>query len=362
MSTFVRNIRRIFQRNTPPPECLFFTMLRYSLGIGGEVPSHISREEWQEMYVTADRQAMLGIFFEGIRRMPQKPALPRILFLNWYAQAQYISGANRMATGTSRKWTGFFAAHGHRSCILKGQGNALMYPSPESRTPGDVDIYVEGDKEEIIQLLEREGIKGESCAHHFRVETDEKVETEIHFLATQGSMNKEKNARLQSWLTDELRYLRDAEGFCVPTARFNRIMQLSHMQHHFVVNGITLRQLTDYYFVLLQEEDVDMHEELKRFGLREFAEGVMYIMQTYFHLPDKYLLARPHKRRGEAIMSAVMDGGFFGRYANDATRQEGFLCRNIYHTVNILNNIMLFPTEYCEEGKKYLARFWQRIR
>lgn len=360
MKNLVGNIRRIFERNTLPADSMLFLMLRYSLGISEELPSHISHEDWQEMFTTADRQAMLGIFFDGIKRMPENLRPPKLLIFNWYAQSQYIAKANSLATETAIRWTAFFASHGVKSCILKGQGNALMYPNPEARTPGDVDIYVEGDKEDIIELLDNEGIKGEVTGHHFRIEMEDDVETEVHFLATQGSMNKKKNARLQAWLTQELHETREADGFRVPTPRFNRIMQLSHMQHHFVVNGITLRQLTDYYFVLLQEENVDMHDELKRFGLREFAEGVMYIMHTYFHMPEKHLLTRPHKRRGEAIMSAVMNGGYFGIYANDVTKHEGFISRNLYHTVDILYHIMLFPTEFCEEGKKYLSRFLRK--
>ena len=38
----------------------------------------------------------------------------------------------------------WFRKKGFRTCILKGQGNAMMYPNPCSRTPGDFDIWVEG--------------------------------------------------------------------------------------------------------------------------------------------------------------------------------------------------------------------------
>lgn len=34
----------------------------------------------------------------------------------------------------------WFRKKGFRTCILKGQGNALMYPNPYSRTPDDIDI------------------------------------------------------------------------------------------------------------------------------------------------------------------------------------------------------------------------------
>ena len=35
---------------------------------------------------------------------------------------------------------------GFANCILKGQGNALLYPDPYMRTPGDIDIYLEGGR------------------------------------------------------------------------------------------------------------------------------------------------------------------------------------------------------------------------
>lgn len=37
---------------------------------------------------------------------------------------------------------------GFECCILKGLGNALMYPNPYSMTPGDMDILVRPKTEE----------------------------------------------------------------------------------------------------------------------------------------------------------------------------------------------------------------------
>ena len=36
---------------------------------------------------------------------------------------------------------------------LKGQGNSLMYPVPECRTPGDIDIWVFGDRKDITRFV-----------------------------------------------------------------------------------------------------------------------------------------------------------------------------------------------------------------
>ena len=48
-----------------------------------------------------------------------------------------------------------FEQEGFRCCILKGQGNALLYPDPYMRTPGDIDIYLEGGRKRIMEYVNR---------------------------------------------------------------------------------------------------------------------------------------------------------------------------------------------------------------
>ena len=40
---------------------------------------------------------------------------------------------------------------GLRCCILKGQENALMYPNPYSRTPGDIDVWIDASRERNME-------------------------------------------------------------------------------------------------------------------------------------------------------------------------------------------------------------------
>ena len=42
--------------------------------------------------------------------------------------------------------------NGFPNCILKGQGNALMYPDPYARVPGDIDIWLDGGREKILDF------------------------------------------------------------------------------------------------------------------------------------------------------------------------------------------------------------------
>lgn len=41
---------------------------------------------------------------------------------------------------------------GYSCCILKGQGNVVLYPNPLIRIPGDVDVLVNAGRDEIRSL------------------------------------------------------------------------------------------------------------------------------------------------------------------------------------------------------------------
>ena len=46
-----------------------------------------------------------------------------------------------------------FENEGFANCILKGQGNALLYPDHYMRTPGDIDIYLAGGRKRVMQYI-----------------------------------------------------------------------------------------------------------------------------------------------------------------------------------------------------------------
>lgn len=342
-------------------EQLFFTMLRYAMGISDSLPEKLSEADWVDIHRVSKQQALLGVMYTGIKRMPEALRPPRRLLLQWYGEAERVARANALVSEEARRFSSLFAERGYRTCILKGQGNARLYPEPLARTPGDVDIWVEGDREAIISLVHQMGFTGNVIRHHMEFVSSRGVPIEVHFCPASGSWNPSVNRVLQQWLRNEIAVTEEWDGYRVPTARFNRVMQLSHLLRHLVSSGVGLRHLMDYYYVLRQEICEPMDEELRRLGLLRFTRAVMYVMEEVFHLEESYFPVQIDRTLGRKVLKVVMRGGDFGTSDPLApVGEKNFLKRNILHTLVHIQKYHLFPGESFWHGIARWKRFFAK--
>ena len=264
----------------------FFHLLRYSIGATNVVPQEIVDDEWEDVYLIAQQQSLLGVLFYGIEKHPEMRP-PRELLLKWYAISEQIRGANERTNRIAVKVCERFRKNGFRTCVLKGQGNTLNYPDPHVRSSGDVDVWVAGGEEKVLAFARE--IVGETkiCYHHVDFKAVDGVEVEAHYRPSFLN-NLIHNGRLQKWFEEkadeqfshEVDLPDDAGKVCVPTNAFNRIYQLAHINQHVINGGIGLRQIVDYYFVLKQgfTEEERVHDErlLKHLGL--YRSGILALL------------------------------------------------------------------------------------
>ena len=78
----------------------------------------------------ATEQSLLGVFYDGLQRLSKEVQLPEETVLLWFVQNEQIVGTNRAVDAAVIKVARRFAKRGYGCCLLKGQGNALMYPRP----------------------------------------------------------------------------------------------------------------------------------------------------------------------------------------------------------------------------------------
>ena len=242
----------------------FFAFLKYCLGYKGNMSKIVARMDWQELYSFASKQALLGLCFEGIERLGKeypeelkRNPIGRELLMTWMGKAQQIRRQNMKVNAVAGKLFAMLREDGMRCCVLKGQGNALMYPNPYSRTPGDIDVWINASRERIMEYAQKKfELEDDIRLQHLETSLDG-VPVELHFFPC--SMNNPiYHARLQKWFRrnadlqcSHIVRLPDGAGdIAIPISSFNIVYQLCHLYHHFFDEGIGMRQIIDYYHVV----------------------------------------------------------------------------------------------------------------
>ena len=236
---------------------IFFDFLRFCIGSAKEIPDSLKEVDWKELYAIAKKQCLVGILFDGIKKLPAEYVeMKKELLLQWMAESQMLEKANVRLNDAAIQVSEWFRKKGFRTCILKGQGNALMYPNPYFRTPGDIDIWVEGGDKRVISFVRSISPHEKACYHHIEFPSYKGVEVEVHYRPS-FMLYFWHNRKLQKYyerVKEEQfshRVMLGEQGeIAIPTAEFNLIFQLTHIFSHLMNEGIGLRQLVDYYFVI----------------------------------------------------------------------------------------------------------------
>lgn len=348
---------------------IFFDFLRFCIGTTSEIPASVKDADWKVMYGIAKKQALIGVLFHGIQQLPKELAPDGDLLMTWMGMAQRIKQQNMRLFMDSAKVCKNFKDAGFRNCILKGQGNALLYPNPYMRTSGDIDIYLNSGRKRIMEYVDKVCPNQVMRYHHVDFPVM-KTPIEVHFTPSYMFFPVH-NRRMQKWFKEVMDLqcsnvvtLPDGYGeIIVPTMNFNVIYILSHLYRHVFTEGIGLRQLIDYYFLLVKSEErraknlTALQRELKYLGLWKFAGAVMYVLYETLGLPEEKMIAPINVNEGRFLLAEIMQGGNFGQYDTrlGSKENEGKLHRYLRMSLRNLRFVKHYPTEALSEP---LFRTW----
>lgn len=351
---------------------IFFDFLRFCIGSAKEIPDSLKEADWKELYAIAQKQCLVGVLFDGIKKLPaEHVGMKKELLLQWMAESQMLEKANVRLNDAAIQVSEWFRKKGFRTCILKGQGNALMYPNPYSRTPGDIDIWVEGGDKRVISFVRSISPHEKACYHHIDFPSYKGVEVEVHYRPS-FLLCFWHNRKLQKYYerVKEEQFshrvmLGEQEEVAIPTVEFNLIFQLTHIYAHLMNEGIGLRQLLDYYFVLSMlsvncEMLTSLQKELKELGLWKFAGAIMYIMQEVFGMPASRLIVPPNEKYGKFVLNEVLEAGNFGRHDARNWFGRSQLGHNLQRVYRDIRLVRFFPAEaLCEPLFRIWHFFWR---
>lgn len=325
--------------------------------------------DWQGLFEFAKRQSISGIISRALiedgNRLTELRSFSgnqpeRRLLIQFMAAETIAERRNRMMNEHCVKITDLFRRAGYRSCILKGQGNTLLYPYPWNRMAGDIDLWVDGPRWDVFRLVRRQFPDAPFKCQHIEYPLWEKAPVEVHFYPMYLECpwhNRVLKRFFREQREQQFAHLVTLPGttepVAVPTPFFNAIYQLTHINVHVLIEGIGLRQFIDYYYVLRHlphERHEEVRQWLGRMGLTNLARATMYIVHDVLGLPDAYLYLPPDDRRGRRLMRDIEIGGNFGKYDERMGHiGEGFWHRQVRKLIKNGSFVRDYPAEELSE-------------
>ncbi len=322
----------------------FFELLRYSIG-SSDIAPILSFAEMSEIYAMAKKQSLMAVLLEGIKRMDGPDSkMTEVetdayenLIMEWVGKGMLSARNNDTLNKNVAGVFDEFEKKGFECCLLKGQGNALLYPHPEVRQVGDIDLWIrlknadhkniDRDVRNIIAFVRKEMPNSRALYHHIDYKKYNGTEVELHY-RPHFMLNLISNSRLQKYFLehadDQFHHFVEIGGaqIAVPTLHFNIVFQLSHIYQHLFHEGIGLRQVLDYFWLLVDWKKArpdnwtakDSSSELKYLGLYHIAGALMWILVNEFGMNPDFVIVEPDERRGKFVLNEILQGGNFGKF------------------------------------------------
>ena len=373
----------------------YFDILCWSINPDYQSIPDTKGMDWYDFYQFACEQAIAGVAFVGIQRLGEHGVKPPLdVLMQWIASASLIEQQNKAVNKAATELFKELKNDGLRGCILKGQGNGLMYPNVYSRTPGDIDVWVRmadgrgmkaegrglkadgrgmrGDVRGIIKYVKERNPNGKVCYHHIDGGKIGGVEVEVHYRPSFMN-NPIHNYRLQKWykmmaeggrLMEEVELPEGGGSIPVPTVEFNVVYQLVHVFRHLLQEGIGLRQIIDYYYVLKSNtnhtDDTNIIVLLNYLGLTKIAGAMMWLLSEVLGLEEEYLIVPKNERLGKVLLAEILKGGNFGQYDIENIKVNSQLGKNWQRIRRDIRMMRYFPSECIWEPVFRVYHFFWR--
>ena len=323
---------------------LFFELTRIAIGTQDTLTRPPSAKEWQQLYDMAKKQSLVGICFSGVQHLSNSEAsdycgMNELQYLTWMGMAAKIQQRNEVVNLQCVELQARLSADDLRSCILKGQGVASLYGEHLRglRQSGDIDIWIEGGAERVIEYVMSKNPTKEVDNKHIHFHCFSDTEVEAHWSPVYWNASP-KNKILQAYFDTERerQFTNEENGINVPTADFQLVHQLLHVYGHYAYEGVGMRQLMDLYYAQLPVFNAKESKDYRRrvltlfenLGFERFVGATQWVMHIVFGLKEELMLIPANASEGKRLLDDILNGGNFGHYnADNLITDESFLHR-----------------------------------
>ena len=375
-------------------ESLLFELLRTELWGTSLSFSQLSHNEFEELMEMAGEQTVTGLVGDSLIKNGVK--LEREDALGLYAKMKVIEKANVRVNENLVSFVNFMERKEINYIIVKGQVVGSLYPNPNARMSGDVDLYFVGDNYTKIKGLVEQRLGKQlsklSDGKHVEFEVNGVI-FELHNKLSRLATRKHQeywdqmidNAILKG--TDTVNI--NGKDIKTLSATYNAMYIFVHLFYHMTASGVGLRQLCDWTMVLNKthpcppclgrESDTaesnnkksslnreDLGGSLKELGYLKAYKAMGAFLVEYLGLPEEqfpFALDEKDRKWVETIKKNILKRGNFGRSGRKVKNigvlhsiETGYL-----NMVQTLTFYRLAPKEvllrFTSLGEWFLERF-----
>ena len=348
----------------------FLELLRAGLW-GERADESLFREgaDWKKILKTAREQAVQSVVMDGIETLPAEAWPPREIIHRMMIDRTINIQMHGLLNRTANEVVEALDAAGITSVLLKGQGVAKNYARPESRSCGDIDLYV-GEYNftraiEVISGMKNDSLKvGIECDHHVQISLNQ-VEIELHKKADYMPGTR-MNRDFQQWTIESIdnnfstgslpSWNNAGTKVSLAPATFDAFFILHHAVRHMTTGGIGFRQLCDWTMYLHCNHahiDIDaLKSKLERYHMRAIWQEFGILAVRHLGLPIEELPLAPastdSSKTGQILDQIFISGNFGHADTNRKyNRKAGYMKRKwrdfSYQSSRLIMLFRLFP-------------------
>ena len=289
---------------------VLFPVVRSGMGLETTAAS-LSAEDREELKAIGDRQAILPVIGEGLRKLGSLPERKRTLRNGMMGYVyQYVvrdRALCQIGDALSRIDVPYV--------FLKGSVLQDLYPQPWMRSSGDIDVLVhEEDLEKAVAVIEKETeFRFNKRGYHDVVMLSKRLCLELHFSIKENMANID---RLLSRAWEYAVPTDDGKRYAL-TPEFQVFYNLAHMSYHMVHGGLGIRPFLD---VWLLKEKTQFNETVVRQMCGEC--GILRFYEVVGDMIDVWMNDFAHTEVTRVLEQFCLNGGVFGAIENGAAMRK----------------------------------------
>ena len=244
--------------------------------------------DWDALMDNASNHNILAWVWDGICKLPLEQQPPRQQRINWGLSAQEVWDAYYHRKKVLEEMVGICRENNVRLLLLKGIGVSEVYPKPQSRPSGDIDIYLFEDYEKGVELFGEQLLDGSKLHDEFLFK-GVLVENHKMFIFPNTSVKKRVGTHLMNSLD---KIVLSPNGYYTFAPLDNLAYLMMHAFNHirFVSDeGLyTLKSIVDLVVFFNTYRSTFVPKEvfslMQRLGLSKPFELVVFFTEWFLHV------------------------------------------------------------------------------